>query len=357
MKNEKGYVLIITLLLLVLISGIAFTSMKLTIAELQIATNDAIHRQVFYAADSGLRTAPEWVKTNLTEFEYDDIDWEGVSSGNLGNGTTYTIYVWHDTDDDDNILLYGDEDGDYMWEINTTVGKPIEIVLSEATGPRGGLAAIEGVLMPIQGFEIPGTPLWAHSNIGINGSASTIIGDVPGACPAVPDVKYEIGGGSIEVPGTSGGDGFITEPSGGMYPLPLIRSTLYNQADHIFDTLTNSTFDGITMTEDDPKLIVVKDGNANLSGNLNGYGILFIDGETTDVFEISGSVNWTGLIIVSGGVKLSGGGAGKMIRGSLVAMGDITTINGSVDIQYDCDYLNMLHDKFSGYRLVSWRQI
>lgn len=358
-KNEDGYAIVVVLCVLAILTLIGTSSIQTAITEQNIATNSQIYYMNFYAAESGIAHGPMWAKydPNYPESEWSNVDFVGTDGGNLPNGTEYDFNVYPKTgvdpsDGNTKVLRYGDEDGDYLNEINYTVGPPLIKVISDGTHTgRGGLARIEAnfIFNPI--FMMPDAALRVNSNVDGNGVSGSIIGEhIPGSsCGDVTDIMYDIAGGTIEYGGDLG-DTPLIEQSTGMYPIPLIKPVILKRATMKIVGSNNLDEGSIVTSESDPGVIYIS-GDAKTT-NLNGYGILFVDGN----FEFAGSLDWHGLIIINGDMTFSGGGT-KTIYGAVIGSGDAIAINGSVDIQYDCDALSALHDNFSGYRMMSWRQL
>jgi len=79
MDNEGGYVLIGVLLILVLLLVIGISSTTNTSLELQIATNDRIHKETFYQADGGTQLAVRLVEESLgTSSPFTALDANGI---------------------------------------------------------------------------------------------------------------------------------------------------------------------------------------------------------------------------------------------------------------------------------------
>lgn len=360
LHNEDGAIMIIALLILVLLTGIGISSVKTSTTELQIATNHQITHMNFYAAESGAPHGVMWLRTldlvddtDTASFgpldESDDPKWF-----DLPNKTSYTWTVKHQLDADGNVLYYGDPDGDHLWTVNTLGGMPLEIIDAEGTHPRGGLAQIRTTWIFSPAFEMPDAALWVNSTVDGHGVSGSIIGEaMPGSsCPDVPDIMYDelcLTPPCIDYAGDLGATE-VVEQSTGIYPMAIVGETLRKIAD-ITMIGSNNIDESAIITSEDNLGVVVIDGDSKTT-NLTGYGILYVDGD----LELAGNLDWHGLILTTGNIKLSGGGT-KTIYGAIVGMGEAVAIDGSVDIQYDCELLNDMFDKFASYRMTSWRQM
>ena len=359
LNNENGFAIVTAVLILAILTLLGVASLQVSNTELKIATNHQIYHMNFYAAESGIALGPLWAKVNYPESEWDDIDYVGNYGDTQSNGTAYDFDVYPQTKVDssdgfEKVLRYGDEDGDYLNEINYTTGPPLIKVISEGTHVgRGGLVRIEGTYRYSPIFMMPDAALRVHSNVNGNGVSGSIIGEHPAgsSCGDFADIMYDVAGGTIEYGGDLGDTSRI-EASGGMYPIPLLRDLLLRRA--TMEIVGSNNIDEVAIesgtSASDPGIVFIS-GDAKAT-NLVGHGILFVDGN----IELAGSLGWTGIIIVNGDITFSGGGT-KTITGAVIGGGDAVALNGSVDIQYDCDVLQSLHDNFSGYRMTSWRQL
>jgi hypothetical protein len=353
MKNEDGAIsIIITLSMLVLMTILATAGLKTSIVELKIATNELIYQKCFYAAEAGINWAPDWIKTNLDESDFKNVNWLGKFDMDIDTDTNFYAEVQHQTDIDpsdsiEKVLLYGDTNGDFLNEINFTTGVPLEIVTSEGTHARSGRSRIRATYIFEPLFMMPDAALHVNESVNGNGVSGQIIGEGPEGykCDPIADISYEIAGGTIEYGGSLGKDTAIL-PSKGTYPFPLILEVINNKS-AVQKILGSNNVKGISTTKEQPGVVLLI-GNSKVT-NLTGFGILFVDGD----FEAAGNLDWHGLILVDGDLVLSGGGS-KIIYGAVIVQGDALAISGSVDIIYDCDELKNLFNNFSRYKITSW---
>ncbi len=352
-RNENGYVIVMALLILAILTIIGTSALQISITEQKISTNFLIHEMNFYAAESGVNIAPLWVSVHLDESDYDNVDYLGTFEGDIGTNNFYSVEVEHqvgvDTDGVVKVLRYGDEDGDYLNEINFTTGMPLEKATSYGTHKgRGGKSAIEVRFIHEPLFMMPNAALRVNSSVNGNGVAGSIIGENQAGsdCGDVADIMYDIAGGTIDYDGDMG-DTPVVEQSTGMYPFPLIEPIINKNATHHIIGSNNMTIPA--SSQESPAIIHIT-GDGKMS-NITGYGILLITGK----LDLSGNLDWHGIIIAGDDIVLSGGGT-KTVYGAVIGMGEAIAINGSVDIQYDCDVLSELHG-MSRYRRLSWRQI
>lgn len=89
-NNEKGFVLIASLLILLVLTLLGIAVNRNTTTEWQIAMNDRIHKETFYAADAASELAAEVLEQSIACLGFD-----ASASGILLTGKTaqYNIFV------------------------------------------------------------------------------------------------------------------------------------------------------------------------------------------------------------------------------------------------------------------------
>ena len=65
LNNSDGSVMVVTLLLLVVLTIIGVSSITTSNIEVQVATNDKVHKMAFYAADGGCELGTELLELNI----------------------------------------------------------------------------------------------------------------------------------------------------------------------------------------------------------------------------------------------------------------------------------------------------
>lgn len=363
MLNQRGAggIIVFALMVLVSLTLLGIISIRTSIIENKIVRASIINKQNFYAAESGIALSRLWLKENLEDTDYKDTEWVGSFSDALNEANNYSVEIVHQTEIDpvdgiEKVVLWGDSNGDYLFERNFEKGIPIEICVSTGTSNydinKSAIRSESKVKVTLEYeylFAMPDAALRVHSNVNGNGVSGSIIGESQygSSCGDVADIMYDVAGGDIDYSGDMGDTPVITE-SGGMYPYPLLKPILEKNATQTLTPVGGKNDASEIDTDADNPGIIFVNGSTKIT-NLTGYGILVIDGD----YDCAGNLDWHGLIIVGGDMVLSGGGS-KIIYGAVVGMGDAVAINGSVDIQYDCDYLNSLDDKLAKYKMTSW---
>jgi type IV pilus assembly protein PilX len=170
MRGEQGSVLVVTIMVLALLSIVAFSSVRSSTTEVQIAGNELQHQKYFFTAEGGLDHAaklleehfraanatavrlganPNWNfafsgndrKLNTSD---DAVDMDGDDLGSYVEGAVwlenaridgigYRITLWNNDDSALGGAFNDDRDG-LVW------------IRSDATGPKGGGASIQVLL-------------------------------------------------------------------------------------------------------------------------------------------------------------------------------------------------------------------
>ena len=168
--GDQGSALIVTIMVLALLSIVAFSSVRSSTTEMQIAGNELQHQKYFYTAEAGidhavklleehfraanatavrLGTKANWnfafsgndQKQNTSD---DAVDRDGDGLGSyaeaaiwidnaLIDGISYRITLWNNDDSASGGTFNDDRDG-LVW------------IRSDATGPKGGGASIQMLL-------------------------------------------------------------------------------------------------------------------------------------------------------------------------------------------------------------------
>ena len=382
--NEKGMVLPLGLMFLAIIAILGTTAVVVTTTDLKIGSNYRASEQAFCAAEAGTEEArarlgdigqtgipdKDWRRfigdaaSAASIFRYDNTNSNHNLSASLQSNLDYTVMIRHKTEadidndlnsdgDQNDVILWGDSDGDYAYEVNLTTGEPIEIITSQGTDSGANKIVTIETRYELPFFDPPAA-LYVNGNLDKHGTAGYAKGNCPG-CTPMPDIVTTTNASSPEE-----ASDWPTHPSGStlstppwtvddetdIYPVATVISQLSSKAENTIelDSYNNPTGWG---SAGSPK-ISYRDGDVTING-LTGYGILVIDGN----FTAKGNIGWEGIIIVSGTVTLSGGG-NLAITGALIS-DSVTEINGSVEIQYDCNVINNLDDTFSKYAVYGWK--
>jgi len=366
-KNEKGSTILILLMMVLLMTVAGIASLKTSIFESQIVRNHSIAVQAFYSAESGLSTAaarlkdiaidssPEW-RTFIGD--QDICETLGFNPENLNHSLLarsqdsifYNLVIKHKLDEEGNTLFWGDTDGDYLNEINTSIGDPIEIVRSRGEY-QGGVAIVEAEMRHAPLFFLPNAALFVGGDLENSGVSGSAEGEYNKDCET--ENVYDIittamaaeGKTAIDYTGDTGEEAKL-ENNGKLYPIAMILERLAGKKIQRIESGNNQVFG----SESDPSGIYFCDGDFK-GNNISGYGILAVRGDLVT----SGNITWKGLVIIGGNSIYNGGGS-KQVYGATLINGN-AIINGTVDFKYDCRVINDLFKLGSNYEIISWIQL
>ena len=122
-------------------------------------------------------------------------------------------------------------------------------------------------------------------------------------------------------------------------------------------TITVNTNTSADMGSLDDPVVMHYTADLQLSGNMEGYGVLIVDGDLT----ISGTVNWKGIIMVSACSSCTGalGGAGTLnLYGAVVSSGGLTQFAGTTDVKYSCAGIDVANGANGGaFNVATWTEV
>ncbi len=357
--NEKGIVLTVALVFLVVLGMMGGAAVMMTRTDIKISGNYKNSETAFYVAEAGIENAREALRAlnaasgikNAFSDELAGVTGingvlDGYTSGTddvpllsgitLGNGT-YTVYLTNDSGD--GLLNLNDS--------NQTV-----TLTSVATSPNGSQATIESTVKTFDLFPPPGAITLLGNGASLTGNMSnakslhgddqcgteppkpvvalTHIADVPGIQASInsskPETYYSKDEFGNDVTAVTDPDAISTTISGSTlasinsnYGINLIDAHSLNNfvkdVKILADTVTPGGSDANSVYVGAPgdTRIVLVDGDFHL--NTNGAGILLVTGEL--IFQ--GNIDYDGLILVfgEGSMRRQGGGS-NLIRGGVI---------------------------------------
>jgi len=372
--KEKGYALILCLLMLLVVTLLGIAGMQTATFGTIISGYGLEAQKAFWIAESGLQDAKDKLDQASSVEAFRNI--KELSSPVSYGGGSYTITTAPDPYDSTRRVVV------------TSVGSR-----SEAK------KIVEATLMKFT-FGMPGA-LYSKSLVTINGNQTFIDGndacsacgacDKPAIVTTVPDINFQNGnlnGNGMLTPVTdASGLANVTERSSTRnYPLIAYIKAYKNYATYVSTDASiqgskignlwggneispQPEIDGVPqriqlLGDPEPNVIYldppINSGNGIKEvslQNIQGHGLLLIDGSS----NISSGFNWYGLIIASGGVKFTGkGGEGKNITGAVMAgeTGVVVDVDvtGSMAILYCSAVTNYLNNLTTAI-MISWREI
>jgi len=150
-KHQDGLVTVAALLFLIVLTIMGTSAISTSNMEVQIATNDEIHKMTFYAADGGADLGTELVELNVacpTGFASDDLD---IGEINIVDGDFWLQQTGTNTpSDSDRDVRIGDDAGNHtnlsiFGKTEFGIGGAIE--MAAAYEGKGKAAASGGVTL------------------------------------------------------------------------------------------------------------------------------------------------------------------------------------------------------------------
>ncbi len=65
-RNEEGFVLVVALMIMVILTLLGISATTTSVVERQIAVNEVLHKQTFYQADGGTEAGSELIEENVS---------------------------------------------------------------------------------------------------------------------------------------------------------------------------------------------------------------------------------------------------------------------------------------------------
>jgi Tfp pilus assembly protein PilX len=370
--NEKGAVLIVGLLVILVLTILSMAAMMSTGTELRIASNDRSAKQAFYVAEAGLEDArsrlqtsataspiydnqatnPNWTAFIGTEarsqakgYENDNANYVRYDQLNSTN-MDYVVTIRHKVDASNNILKLGDSNNDGILEENTTNGPNIFVITSEGHTSTGGIKPVRIEAAPMPPATAPAA-LYTKRLTTIQGTSTSVQGlDHCGNSHVTGVVTKE----TVTENGhpTINGSPLRTEE----------HSTTNIDVQHMIDefkgpprvtetyNVNSATYTGMHWGNPDPgadqqcassctdrHIVHFNTNNTyiKLAGGSSGCGMLLVEGD----LQVEGGFQWYGLILVTGSITFTGGG-GKNVTGAILSAGDaaIDMVGGDANIIY-----------------------
>ncbi len=378
--NEKGFVLPVGFIFLVILALLGTTAVIVTTTDIKIGTNYKSNVKALYVAEAGIEEARERLRGNTTYPIIDDVhssqaQWTTyigsdikvtnrgydvnnsmhIKTPSIQSDLDYTVTIRHQTDTAGNVLYYGDIDGDGVYERNTTSGENIYIATSY--GASGdSVKSVEVEMIKIPPTTVPAA-LYVGAPTTIQGSSTNIIGtdscggaDKPGIVTSQSEGSIILNG-NPSITGEGDTEHSITYNVTNMNIASIISN--YKDSANFAYTVSSATHTASTTpgpgdnwgtpspgaTQEDPSscgcsnIVYYDTGGTDvqLSGGASGCGILLIEGD----FIAHGDFSWYGIIIASGSITFAGGG-NKNVTGAVLAGGsaDADIIGGNSNIVY-----------------------
>ena len=388
LNNERGSVIIVALIMLVLLTLIGVASTKMASTEIAISGNHYQSTKAFYVAESGAYLVMSNLKNRMSEYKS---DWNAIPNPLVVTNEEYalpdmqfSVVITPKRNDAGNVILWGDTNNDATCEENLTEGYPI--VKLTSTGISNGAVAVVEILTrldivfnkvpaPLYGTEgIDTGPSTTPNSIrALGGNNDTGVWLNANDCPDVNVTGIRDVISPVDAPVDLTLNDMTSEhvcakkvcgatqdwAKGPSYP---IAQTIANRkgsaqrlttplksSDPTYVDLNNAQLGFNTSGEPDPGIFYC-DKNLELTGNTIIHGILMVEGDLV----LKGNVQIYGIVLVKGVSVVDGTGT-MGVYGSFMGHNPIT-LNGGADFVYDCRALQELNNKYQQYRMFAWRE-
>jgi len=282
------------------------------------------------------------------------------------------------------VVLFGDHDNDPTTPARENLTKGDPVLLITARGSRGTAVRTVEVEASRTPFVVPGSALYTETDDfqfagtqflvsgldwdpvsgvltgqpGVAGIATTedpnqILADLGedgtnmgwGSDAASPDYA----GNHNNVEGDTGQGAVVGSTID--YDLQAMAEFYANHAD---ETISGGTYTQETWGTWDDYQVIYATGNVTMTGISTGAGVLVVDGD----MDIAGQLNWTGLILVLGDLKYTGGGTHGEVYGAIMAQGvdEEQMLGGNASIKFSRQALDRLTDLMP-YQVANWREL
>jgi hypothetical protein len=387
--DKRGFVLILAMLLLLLVTLLGISAINTVTYENQIAGNKRASEQAFYVAEAGINEFTGRFRADATN-QISDSDpsnptWKLLLAKDLGKGAAKIGYVSGNPNSISSLqtqLDFGVEIKHKIDDANQVVkygGIPIYVLKSHGYTAEGGNRVLEVELIKSPGYDPP-SALYSEMPVHIHGSSTYINGNdacgttnKPGITTTTTLIPPITESGNPSINGSPPQVTQASVPSPTNLPIKEMVDYLKGYANfkYSFDgsqTLTGysdswgtPTSNGVSLplTYTGPMNIVYIDMHGTetlkLVGDSHGAGILLVNGN----LEINAGFTWYGVILATGVVNYTGGGQ-KNVTGGIIAGENATIeqdIGGNAGIVYCSTASNKLKDIVPPLKITRWREI
>jgi|GEM_PF-921270 len=369
--SQDGFILVAALTLMATLLLVGATTYLVSSSNVKVGANFKTSQAALQVAMAGIEQARELLRqanassSNIESFSeelaartgsngvlndpFSSTDDFNVITHNTSSATmtvggasySYKVYVTNDTSDANGWL-------------NTSDSNKRALLTSTSTGPNNAKAVVQTVIQVVTMLSSPST-IYTKGDVTGNGTSLTVSG-IDG-CGASTNLGAIYAQGDWNPNGTPVVAGTITENGS----LDLDIAGMINSLKSAANIKLTEDVNGASYGSATAHKIVYSNTSspANVNGlklaNVNGYGILLVDGD----LELAGGFNWNGIILVTGAVKLNGGGndpvniSGQLLSGTSTVT-DIS-INGANNISYNsCNVKNATAT--APLTVLNWKQ-
>jgi len=369
LKDEKGLVLVVTLLLLSVLVIMGTTAIMAVSTDIKIAGNYRQNQLALYNAEAGVEQVIRYLRTNTVTYPTTNATDACINNGTCTSSqyvqTPVTVPTGFSFVNTVNLYGYDVANDEYVFRMTGTgpgnASKRIEVHISRAFNLNqtvDGALGMYGASPQVQGNGvgmIDGRDyLLPPTNCSGNSCHTTpdgTGGDLPGLYSGA-DVSYD----EITING---------DPSNIAYGTSEQISDKDDQWTAFANGIVASNLYDDTFSSDrnNPKITVLKEPT-KLTGNNHYYGILIVDGTDVELdveLETGGTFTFEGLIILANGATLTTKGTANTY-GSVITCNhsELTvTLSGTPYLMYSSAAINNLSNITAPHALhkTAWRDV
>jgi len=355
--QENGMVTALGLLMLAVLTLLGTTAVVVTSTDIQIGGNYKASETAFYAAEAGVEEARARLRDGAVGKINDTAPTSPTWKAYIGTpdapslqpdpvNIKYVVEIRHKPDPNDLNKV-----------MTTPTGNNIYIVTSTGYTANSSRAVEAEVTKNSPSF--PKTALYVKHKTTVNGDKTTIDGKNACGEGTVPAITTTLPEGESVV--LNGGPSIVG-------PLPPAGPIKYEDTPALdVVALVNSLKPYANVPAAEPEKwgdpdkctsynIVHFNNDTHLSGQMQGCGLLLVDGD----LEVTGGFEWRGIVIATGIIKFTGvGGNDKRVTGGMISGAGVDAtvdvkIGGSTVIRY-CSSVQEEIAKNLPWRFLSWR--
>jgi hypothetical protein len=385
-RDERGFVLVLALLMLVVLTLMGMTTVNTATFDNRISGNKRVSEKTFDVAEAGisefLGRFREGVTGQIADTAPTNPQWrlfiasDGETAAKIGYSSSNPNHTFAQSLQ--NSLTFGIEIKHKVNIANAVVtrtGSPLYLATSRGFTMEGGNRTIEAEFVKSPSLDPPAA-LYSERPVDVLGSATYIQGMDQCGNAHKPGILTPLSESSNPVntsghPDIQGAPGIVY--GGQNLELREMVDYLKKTPGPKYDYTSNKMLTGesdswgtpvsvdtITPISYSGPINVVYfnmhgDKTLKLAGGCHGAGILLVEGN----LELNGAFNWYGIVIVTGALDYTGGGQ-KNITGGVMT-GETATVEvdvgGNAGIMYCSDVANKLKQFVKPVRMARWRDV
>ncbi|MEI9476539.1 MAG: pilus assembly PilX N-terminal domain-containing protein [Deltaproteobacteria bacterium] len=379
MKNDRGFALVLSLIVLLMVTLLTVGAMNTSVLDIKIGSNDLISKKAFYVAEAGWNEFSARFKTGeITDSAPANTDWKIflAANGQRAEGIGYDV-----SNPNHRYIQTVQDQMDYAVQIKhlvenfkvaTKAGYPVYLATSHGWYGEGK-KTVEVTLNQSPGLDPP-SALYSKTSVHVKGSSTFVDGKDYCGMQNKPGIITTTD--TIATSGSPVIDGLPPQVINSTLDLPLADYVSYLKdyanPNHTYTYIGDKTLTGMdwgsltggdstsdpVMPTGDPNIVYFNMNAVNtikLAGGSHGEGILLVNGN----LEVNGGFAWYGIVIATGALTFTGGGE-KNVTGGVLA-GNMTSVEvdlaGNVGILYCSEAYRYLRSRVPTFRISHWRKL